>query len=376
MQIKGIKYFGPIFDHSGYGQAGRGYVLALNKLGIPLTLKPITFEKDIPNWGKEGEILGDLVNKDIDYNIVVLHTTPEFWEQHCEPGKTNVGYCVYETTRLHKDWPKFINNNVDAVMVGCEWNKQVFEDSGVKVPVFAVPHGINMSEYNNIEPYSVSGIKKDAYKFYDIFQFTERKHPLALIKSYWAAFQNNENVALILKTYRGDFSDGEKNVIRDTIRKLKEVTVFDNYPPIYLILDMLTRKEILGLHKAGDCFVSLNRGEGFGLNPFEAGAASNPIIVTGLGGVLEYAKPEHSYLVDFSWSPVFGMRWSPWYRGDQMWAEPDCGHAIELMRHVYNNQDEAEEKGRVLKKYITENLSWEKVGKIMIDAIEEAINVR
>lgn len=374
MEIKGIKYFGPIFEHSGYGNASRGYVLALNKLGVLLTLKPVRFEKKVPDLGETGRILDGLVDKSVNYNVVILHSTPEFWEKNKEPGKINIGYCVYETTKLHRDWPGFINSNVDAVMVGCEWNKQVFKDSGVKVPIFVVPHGIDVSEYDNIDPYDISGIKKDAYKFYDVFQFTERKHPTALIKSYWAAFRNDENVALILKTYRGDFSDVEKNAIRNTILRLKDMIRMDSYPSIYLVLDMLTRKEILGLHKAGDCFVSLNRFEGFGLSGFEAGAAGKPIIVTGGGGVLEYAKPEHSYLVNYSLTPVFGMNWSPWYDHGkdeaQMWAEPDCGHAIELMRHVYNNQEEAKEKGKMLKGYIVENLSWEKVGQKIIDIIK------
>jgi len=370
MQIKGIKYFGPIFDGSGYGQASRGYVLALNKLGVPLTLKPVSFEKDLPDLGKDGIVLNKLVNKNIDYNIVILHTTPEFWEKNKEAGKTNVGYVVWETSKLHPDWPVYINNNVDGIMVGCDWDIGVFKNSGVEVPVFSIPHGIDVDEYNDIEPYSIGGIKEDAYKFYDIFQFTERKHPMALIKSYWAAFQNDENVALILKTYRGNFSDGEKDGIRETIKRLKDVTPLDKYPPIYLVLDMLSRKEVLGLHKAGDCFISLDRGEGFGLPGFEAGTASNPIIVTGIAGALEYAKPEHSYLVNYTLTPVSGMPWSPWYRGDQMWAEPDCEHAIKLMRHVYSNQDEARGKGETLKKYIAENLSWEKVGQKMLDAIK------
>jgi len=109
-------------------------------------------------------------------------------------------------------------------------------------------------------------------------------------------------------------------------------------------------------------------------SPFTAGAVGDPIIVTGLGGVLEYAKPENSYLINYSWTPVFGMNWSPWYNHGkdeaQMWAEPDCGHAIELMRHVYNNQEEAREKGKMLEKYIAENLSWEKVGQKIINVIK------
>jgi len=78
MEIKGIKYTAPMFDNSGYAQAARGNVLALHKLGIPLTINPISFEDKEPELGESGRILKSLVNKNIDYNINVIHTTPEF----------------------------------------------------------------------------------------------------------------------------------------------------------------------------------------------------------------------------------------------------------------------------------------------------------
>jgi len=370
MNIKGIKYIGPIFDASGYAQACRGYILAMHRLGIPLTLRPISFEKNLPDLGKDGKILKGLVNKKIDYNVVVLHSTPEHWPNLKELGKVNVGYCVWETDKLHSDWIGYINDNVGACMVSCEWSVEVYKDSGITVPVFNVPHGIDIAEYKDIDPYEVRGVDPNAYKFYAIFQFIERKNPLAIVKSYWHAFQNNENVALILKTYRFGFTEQEKNVIKETIKRLKQVMPMDNYPSIYLVGDMLSREEVLGLHKFGDCLISLDRGEGFGLTPFEAGACGNPIIVTGLGGVNEYAKPEHSYICNYTMSPVFGMPQSPWYRGDQMWAEPDLGNAVKLMRHVYNNQVEASNKGRMLQSYIANNLSWDGMGMRMVEVIK------
>jgi glycosyltransferase involved in cell wall biosynthesis len=199
---------------------------------------------------------------------------------------------------------------------------------------------------------------------------TERKHPLALIKAYWYAFQNKENVALVLKTYRSDYSDGEKNAIRTTIKRLKQVTPMVNYPPIYLIPNMLTNDEIYGLHTRGDCYVSLDRGEGFGLSPFTAGAYGKPIIVTGFGGSTEYAKEDNSYLVNYTLTPVFGMPWSPWYRGDQLWAEPDIIHGANLMKHVFENQDEATARGKKLQNYIKENFVWEAIGKKIVDGIK------
>jgi len=133
---------------------------------------------------------------------------------------------------------------------------------------------------------------------------------------------------------------------------------------------MLTEEEMSALHNRGDCYASLDRGEGFGLGGFQAGAVGNPIIVTGFGGALEYAKPEHSYLVDYVETPVFGMPWSPWYLLEQDWAFASATHGAKLMKHVYDNKDEAKEKGLKLQKYIYENFSWQVIGKKIVDAIK------
>ena len=370
MKIKGIKYTGPIFDGSGYAQAARGNILALHKLGVPLTLNPISFEKARPNLGEDGEVLESLVANEIDYNYTLTHTTPEFWHKHVEPGKINVGYTIWETSLLHPEWKNYINKTVDKVLVGCTWNVDVFKESGVTVPVGVVPHGINAEEFDDINPYEITGISDDAYIFYSIFQWTERKHPIALIKAYWYAFQNDENVALVLKVYRNDYSEQEKFAIRETVTRLKKVTPMFTHPKIYLILNMLSHKEMLGLHARGDCYVSLDRGEGFGLSPFAAGAAGNPIIVTGFGGATEYAKDHNSYLVDYNLTPVSGMPWSPWYRGNQLWAEPDVVHGANLMRTVYDYPGEAKQKGLILQKEIKENFSWEAIGNKIIKELE------
>jgi len=357
--------------NSGYAQAARGNILALNSLGVPLTLNPISFEQARPDLGQDGNVLANLIGNEIDYNINIIHTTPEFWARHKEVDKVNVGYTIWETDRLHSSWQTYINNNVQKVLVGSEWNVGVFKNSGVEVPIGVVPHGIEVGDFDDIEPYKVSGIADDAFVFYSIFQWTERKHPVALIKSYWYAFQNDENVALVLKVYRGNYEDQEKDAIRSTVKRLKEVTPMDKYPKIYLILDMLSQDEMLGLHARGDCYTSLDRGEGFGLSPFAAGAAGNPIIITGFGGATEYAKDHNSYLVDYVLTPVSGMPWSPWYRGDQLWAEPNVLHGANLMREVYNNKEGAKKKGLLLQQEIKENFSWEVIGKKIIAELEK-----
>lgn len=371
MKIKGIRYTAPVKDNSGYAKAARGNIVALHKLGIPLTINPISFENARPDlMEEEGRILNDLINKDIDYNINLIHTTPEFWEKYKKDNKTNIGYTTWEMDRLHTSWPAYINNNVSKVLVPCEWNVEVFKNSGITIPIGVVQHGINMNDFKDIEPYNVDGIQDDTYMFYSIFQFIEKKCPLAMIKAYWYAFQNNENVAMVLKTYRSSYAEEEKQAIRLTIKRLKSVMPMIQYPPIYLISHMLSEKEILGLHTRGDCYISLDRGEGFALSSFTAGANAKPIIITGMGGSMEYAKEDNSYLNGFTLTPVFGMPYCSWATGEQLFAEPDVYSASKLMRHVYENQNEAKEKGLRLKKYISENFTWEHIGKKLIKEIE------
>lgn len=369
--IKGVRYTGPILDNSGYARAARGNILALHNAGVPITLNPISFEKLRPDLGKDGKVLESLINKPIEYNYNIIHSTPEFWSKYLESNVKNVAYTVWETTKLHQDWPKYINDSVDKVLVPCGWNVDVFKDSGVTVPIGVVPHGISKTEYNSVNSYEIAGVRDDDYMFYSIFQWQERKNPLALIKAYYYAFSGIDNVVLVLKTYRSDYSTNEKKAISSTIKRLKDVMPMKHYPKIVLIPDMLSETEIAAIHKRGNCYASLDRGEGWGLSPFQAGAAGNPIIVTNFGGATEYAKEDNSYLVDYQLAPVHGMPWCPWYNGHQLWAQANIVHGAERMRYVYENNEEASNKGNKLKKYIYDNFSWECIAEKLIKELEE-----
>lgn len=165
----------------------------------------------------------------------------------------------------------------------------------------------------------------------------------------------------------------KKEAIRTTIKRLKQVMPMGNYPPTYLILDRLSNAEVLGIHKACDCLVHVDRGEGWGLVPAAAGAVGNPVIVTGWGGVLDYVNEDTGYLINYTLTPVFGMPWSPYYKGDQLWAEPDVYHAAKLMRHVYNNREEAKQKGLALQRNLKENFNYDVIGTRFLNAINKIV---
>jgi len=94
------------------------------------------------------------------------------------------------------------------------------------------------------------------------------------------------------------------------------------------------------------------------------------MITPGYGGQADFLKEDNSYLLDYQLTPVGGMTWSPYYRSDQYWCEPNMKQAIDTMRHVYNNRDEAKEKGQRAREYVTENFSWDKVGDIIVERLQ------
>ena len=370
-----IKYWSPFFDSSGYASCSRDYIKALVDCGADVTLSPVSFEEARPDLGSFGDkyILKN-INKQIDYQINLIHLTPEHYPMYKDPGKINVGYTVWETNKIHHDWIDYCNC-MDAIIVPSEWNVTVFKNSGVTIPIYCVPHVVDTARFDNIKDFVVDGPLVDDYIFYSVFNFMERKDPVSLLKAYWYAFNSTDKVALVLKVYRNNYSDSEKNIIIETIKKVKQSILMPkhkDFAPVYLVLDLLSDEEILGLHKYGDCFVSLNHGEGFGLPESEAAAIGNPIIVTGYGGVTQFLKENNSYLLDYTLTPVSGVP-MVWYTFDQCWAQANVLQAVRLMKHVYINKKIAKQKGLIAQEDIKDNFDYESIGKLYIETLNKII---
>ncbi len=375
--MKGIKYIAPVLDFSGYGEASRNYILSLHKKGIPVTVHPRNFDLNPPPIAdsREREVLDSLIGKSIPYDTVIIHLTPDLYPLYVEPNKYNIGFVAWETSLLHPKWSASMGL-VDEMWVPCEWNKQALITSGVNKPIYVIPHGIDPDIFlgGKEEDYFINGLSEKTLKFYSIFQWMNRKNPEGLLRSYFNTFRPEEDVVLILKTYLGGNSGKDKQYLREFILNIKRDMNISYYPKVILIGDILSRSQILGLHKYGDCYVGLHRGEGWGLPLFEAGLAGNPVIATSCGGNLEFMTEDNSYLVNHQMTYVSGMSsFNVWYLGNQQWAEPELPHASWLMRNVYENRKEAEKRGKLLKENIKANFSWDKVSDIIIERLSKCL---
>ncbi len=343
--MPGVKYIGPVFDGSGYAEAARQCVLAIHQQGYPITLEPSSFEHTRLDLGEIQEVLDRLAANGVDYDKVILHGTPDSWvgSGRHEVDKYRIGSTVWETSALHPIW-RGSCARVDEVWVPSTWNRQVFEASGVGTPVEVMPYPITLPDPAAPPSPLPLPVPDDTFVFYSVFEWQQRKNPGGLIAAYLSAFSGVDGVALALKTYVGDHETDDGG-IRERIEAARSRLRLAHYPPVVPVVANLSREEMLSLHHRGDCFVLLQRAEGWGLPHLEAAACGNPVITPAFGGQSDFVTAETGYLVDYTLRPVSGMSWSPYYLGTQHWCEPDLAHAARQMRRAFADRAGARARG-------------------------------
>jgi glycosyltransferase involved in cell wall biosynthesis len=367
----GIRWVAPIFDESGYGEACRNYIAAIAGTGFPITTRAISLGEPSTDYGYPGKVSLRTLNIGHPCAINLVYSPPHFFKDHRDPDAYNIGMFVWEMNGLPGEWVTACNQ-MNEIWVPCEWNAKVVRASSVKVPVFVFGHCVAPEEYNNLAPMTIPNLEQGLYKFYSIFQWSTRKNPQGLLRAYLRAFTNKDPVILIMKTYGQKYTGSEEKKVRAEIENIRR-EVGGSQPKILLITKMLSKAQILGLHKLGDCFFLPHRAEGWGLPHFEACMTGKPVITTNYGGNLEFTKPEHSYLVPSRPVYVSGMEWFKWFTPEMTWADADVNACINALRHVFENQKEAAEKGAQAQDYVMKTFNWMTVGAAMKGRIEEIV---
>jgi hypothetical protein len=191
-----------------------------------------------------------------------------------------------------------------------------------------------------IVPYTRAelGMPEDDFVFLFVFDYhstAARKNPVGVVNAFKEAFpEAGSGASLVLKCINSEKMPEHHEEVLIAIGERDDIHIIDRY---------VTAAEKDAIIADCDCYVSLHRSEGFGLTPAEAMWLSKPVIATRYGGVLEFLTPENSYLVDYDEVKV-GKHAHP-YPADADWAEPNLHQAAELMRQVFENQDEARERG-------------------------------
>lgn len=333
---------------SGYATAAIRYIADYVMRKIPVSWKPLVFDNSKLDLTSYVNILANTaIDRKLDTtDMIILHSTPDIWEKlynrNCgSEYKRAIGYCAWESNTLPISWVKAINENetIDEIWVPSTFNKQCFEFSGIKNKIIkVVPHLYFKTQ--DLIPKSDIMIKdclgniidNTKYTFYNISEFIDRKGIIELIQTFDRLYEKNKNIQLILKLHYKKFSFDSIKYIIDTIKQY----TFNFGKSIFIIYKGLTEHEVLLLHSFGDCYISLTKGEGFGLTIFDAFKLKKELIVTGYGGHLDFLGQTHPGLVDYKLKSVNEEKTKTFnylYTHDQLWAYPDLDHCYSLMEN-------------------------------------------
>ncbi len=352
------------WNTTGYSIAAQEYILAMQQVSPNVDIKIHLINHKIGDGiGRNRKQLFTALNKKetVDPSINLYHCIPPRYRR--PPGKAkHLGFCVFETINPPDEWISTMNN-MDAILTASEFNKNVFENSGVKVPIHVIPHCFDSQMFNK-DVRSLGRFGKTT--FISIGTWKKRKNWEMLIKGWYEAFEARHNTCLFIKTEK----PGELKAMVEKIKRTSEWRSKSTAPIYCEENPTCDFEDIPSILRKGDIYICPSLGEGFGLSGLHAMALGIPVITTRFGGSLEYAKSDMcTYLEPQKYRSISEMDGIP-QLSNCIWPYVSVEEIAAKMRHLLVNIKDREEKSEKAYKYVHDNFSYEVIGRKFLDILE------
>ena len=179
------------------------------------------------------------------------------------------------------------------------------------------------------------GLKADDFVVFFNFDYASsygRKNPDGCLKAFAKALSDKPNAKLVFKTMRA------KQHPDDVAKLMALAECLHVRDRVVSIDDYIPDADIVSLTNACDVYMSLHRGEGFGLGIAEAMSLGKPVVVTGWSSTTEFCKPDCSMPVSYRLVKTPKDKIDhPYYATLKEWAEPNIDDAAKCLRKLYDD---------------------------------------
>tara|TARA_B100000214_G_scaffold144000_1_gene102982 strand:- start:1731 stop:5390 length:3660 start_codon:yes stop_codon:yes gene_type:complete len=346
-----IRVEGPFDSSYSLSILNRAFVNALSKSGYDVSLK------NTEGFGDYDTNVDYLKQYSSIYSIFIQSKTHNedcsFLCRNLYPPRVNDMDCRFnilhsygwEESEFPKKWINDFNLNLQGITLMSNQVKKILIDNGVKLPMKVT--GLGLDHILEVKSDLTFNVRAKKYKILHISSCFPRKSIDILIKSYGQAFDCNDDVTLIIKTFKNPH-----NKLEEILSEAREKNKF--FPDVQIIYEDLNDSQIKALYLLSNVFVAPSRGEGFGLPIGEAMLLGIPVITTNWGGQIDFCDSHNSWLIDYKFSPArthFQLQMS-------YWAEPSSKHLTFLLKSLYKMPIEEISKKTIIAKDNLNSHTW------------------
>lgn len=338
--LPSILWQAPLLNASGYADEARGFIAGLKHRGYPLAaaytgaVSERFMEKadeDQPKWLPA---LKAALQTSMPFPDVSVTHQPGYALRRYPGAGWNVGRTMFETDQLPPDWV-LRANTMDELWVPSSFNIDTFRRSGVCVPMYVIPSGIDGADFRpGLRPLTIAGAS--GVVFLSVFEWSYRKGWDVLLRAWCQAFKRSDDVTLVLRTFPRsgwDIGDADREINERIDAYLSSELGLDrqNVARIVVLSGQVSTRDLPRLYAAADAYVLPSRGEGWGRPYLEAMACGLPTIATRWSGNCEFMNDGNSLLLRLDGMADVGVEMdADFYRGHR-WAEPSVDHLAEIL---------------------------------------------
>lgn len=285
-----VQIFGIYGDQSGLSRNTQMSAEALTLANIPNFIDDRPFNRA---WEQARAKKSRLLNQPVTLHHINADRIPM---QILESNPSlHIGFLLWELEQVPQSH-LLAGKMLDEVWVPSSYVQKIYANS-FDCKVINIGKGFSLPEVNasNMCEYRINDNHYIYLMCFDAHSSVERKNPLAAVLAFVAAFPENQNVRLLIKTTPVSPAHwGDPNGQMQQIRKIAR-----RDPRIILDERMLPFNQLLSLIKRADCVVSPHRAEGFGYIPAYALWFGRPVIVTDYSGTRDICNTETAFPVPY-----------------------------------------------------------------------------